>query len=348
LNFRVRAWSLPSVSSTPIYISPASSPNYFYIYRESQIKYQVEIDQQTRKVIGFTAKKSYARFQKGGAFLTAHWGDHLTVAVQRTNHHLLLKNHLTRYEINHEDQTQTSYIRDAVYCDIALTKTIDSASKCIQAGLVTPLTLNIYNQIPKPDPHVIPILQGLVKEIMKENDQPGSSQSPKGKGGSTIQYIQFNGRRHRLYVGSKGGQYVLTNRRKVYIKQKGGNSPLYEEEGFSELFVRFIKETRIDPVIASSRIQTTKTMSLSSIEIIDEEESNHMMFLYHHDLADDIMSETKIFAIEKRLMFDAFEVYKIPVSERTPQQQVTYDAFTVLYEPLPVRMIEVVGGNSKD
>lgn len=344
LNFRVRAWHNPSLTSTPVYISPAGDSNFIYVYRDTQIKYRVEYDQNTRKVVGFeplTMTKSYSPFQKGGAFLTAYWGDHLTVGIKDTRYHLLLKNHLTRYDVDPKDPTQTSYIRDATYCDVDLEKPIDSNSKCIQSGMVTPLTLNFYKQIPNPDPHVLPILQELVKVI--KNDPTYTA-----AGGSLVEYTTFKGRRHRLHQGSKGGRYVISKGQKVYIKQKGGNvnPSMYQDEGFSGLFMSFIKETRIDPIAAIQEARVNAEVKgellLSEVEIIDDEESDYMMILYHHMITDDIMAKTRIFAIEKRLMLPAFEVYQIPVAERTLEQQTTYNAFAVDYQPIPVRMIESI------
>jgi hypothetical protein len=343
LNIRVRAWNNPSLTSTPVYISPSSNANCIYLYRENQIKYKVEIDRQTQQVIAFEPiTTSYAPVQNGGAFLTAHWGEHLTVMIKRTRHHLLLKNHLTRYEIDVENKTKTSYIREAIYCDIDLEKPIDSNSKCIQSGLVTSLTLDMYNQLPRPDPHIVSLLQELTK-VIKSNSKIYSAGSI-----HNVEYTTFKGRRHRLYQGSKGGRYVLSKGEKVYIKQIGGNdnpSMMYQEEGFNELFMNFIKETRIDPVAAIqvSRVRAREkgALYLSDVQVIDDEDSTYMMILYHHNVADDLTADAKIFAIEKKIMLAAFDVYKIPVAERTFEQQATYDAFASHYEPIPVRMIDV-------
>jgi hypothetical protein len=186
-------------------------------------------------------------------------------------------------------------------------------------------------------------LQELAKVIKKDPN----TEMYTTKAGALVEYTTFKGRRHRLYKGSKGGRYVLFKGQKVYIKQTGGNDnpSIYQDEGFSGVFMNFIKETRIDPIAAiqESRVnaEIEGELLLSEVEIIDDEDSNYMTILYHHLIRDDGMAKTKIFAIEKRLMLPAFEVYQIPVAERTPEQQSTYNAFAVDYQPIPIRLMEV-------
>ena len=106
LNTVAGKW-INNVTTEPLYVVKGLESGFCYIYKESQIKYNVVLDD--TKVVAFESKEIYTSFPGGGQVTTVsntNWGDHLTVGIQTSfanRNMLVFCTHITNYleDVNH-------------------------------------------------------------------------------------------------------------------------------------------------------------------------------------------------------------------------------------------------------
>jgi hypothetical protein len=240
--------------------------------------------------------------QVGGndnAIVQAEWGNHLTVGIEQRNAQWILKSHITTY-----NEEGPNYHNDPEYCNVVMTNEIHADTPCVSSsGKPMKKKLDVYEDL---DVDAIPILRSIHKEIWSQT----------GKG------VTYQGKRYKLRKGSRGGEYILRNNRKIYVRWQGGSS-VYNEDGFTSEFIEFIKAWRVLPV-------SLQRERLQEVILVDDAESASVMMIYHDNHGDDVDEErfvASFYVIEKDVLFEAFSISLIPISQRTHQQEATMERF---------------------
>lgn len=283
LNTIAKIWIDEDVHPSPLYIVPGvRSENFFYVHRESQIKYNVYLND-LDQVIGYDPLQSIQEVMetlKGGN-VRANWGNHITIGVNEMDDMIMFCNHITEYKWNNK---LTLDDRRSITCNVPLMNVLNETSVCFTWGVPDGTTMEKYKTIAN-DPDAFAIIQAVHRKILD----------------TTI-----------------GGR----KRNKKENIMKGGNL-MYSENGFTEEFVSFILETKVNPV--------TETKSgLCEVILIDDNDSKYMMMRYNEDVGDGMdewIIHSNAFAMDKEFVKDAYAIYQIPLEERTVEQMQTYERF---------------------
>lgn len=293
LNTTNRIWQDHNTGyKSPLYISPGvEGPEYCYIYRESDVLYDVQIHE-LGHVEGFQPIPSYSKVLVGGAATKAHWGDHITLGLERFNERFYLRTHKTIYDY---EKTKAQYVKNQVTCDVIFSHQIHEKTKCYERGIQKPQTLDWYKKGAQ-DAYAVPIIRSVLQKIITP---------PAGGSG----FVSYHGRQYKKHTGPKGGVYILVQGRKVYLQQGSGNM-MYQEDGFSAAFVRFMAEHWIQKI-------SEQIPNLYEVIYSDDEGSDQVMVRY--DFGNELLRST-VFAISKTYVLDVFHIYQKPPDLRTIEE----------------------------
>ncbi len=316
LNSVVKEWANHGTKYPgPFYISPGFTPNICYVQRESEVKYDVSLNSQNH-VIAFNETKFIPQSEiEGGGNMQANWGDHYTVGVERDfdTKVLFYKIHKTRYV--YDDAIQ-QYRNVPTYCDVVFTKdvkTFHEKLKCYSMGAPMDRTLSWF-KVGLNDHYAFPMLQALLQKIV----------APVSIGGA---YIKHQGKRYKIREGPQGGQYILVNQKKKYLKpnpMKGGYT-MYTTQGFVNSFAQFLVEHLVTKM-------SDKIERLSEVMYHDDEGSDRVMVRYVQDFGEfnhEILRSTA-YAIPKSYILDTYHIYLTPPEQRTTIEKKQLDDFAMI------------------
>ena len=230
-------------------------------------------------------------------------GNHIDFAVtSRTREHPLLvfENHMTSYEIAADGSCQReapscnfSYVEVAKY-NPAFCDTIDDFKRIKQESWVKPqlyLSEDITMKKVYDDKWITAVFNLTRIALGKFQDFSG---------GAMKKYHVYNKRRYIVKTGPRGGEYILINSRKVYLKvQKpfldGGMMDLSMQDVIdNDKFHTFIHSTFIVPM--------SDHESNARVFIDTRTKNNHVVFFFEYGPE----FNTKIFTIDQKILLDAY------------------------------------------
>lgn len=315
LNTIAGKWKTTVVPNETLYVVEGLESGFCYIYRETQIKYNVVLDD--NKVVAFD-NKNYAPFPGGGKITTVdetNWGDHLTVEVQTSfaNRNLLVYcTHVTNYI---EDNKPGTYFPSRLGCVTHVTDTINSTTQCLHNSIPDGSTMDKYRLITNEDT--------ILKIITKMHDiMMGKSSGGRKK----TEYITHNGKKYVLHKGKKGGTYIKVNDSKKYISRntsqqiKSGGSSKFNESGtFSDSFIEFMQLYVLNGI---------NDDNLTDVFVWFDGGST-LMIRYTFDVETDGIENVKstVFGVLTQHLSQALDIFSIPEPERTPEQQNNINLF---------------------
>jgi hypothetical protein len=300
INTSAKKWDMDG--TVPLYIIRGGQ-GYCYIYKESAIKYSVQLDK--GKVSGFDREESkYGTLGGSGAIINdVNLGNHLTigVSVSKATGKYLLETHLTTYIPDTKNPANSQ--RDALECNVFLTDTIDKTCDCIQMGKPRGLKLRMYDE---EDIAIVPAIKALHRYIWN-----GVAMGGKKKRGTNT----------KIHTGPKGGKYKLIKGRRVYV---GGNGGIKDSltGGFVPSFVTFVKEVLLD-TIASYRPNMEEA-------IVVDDGSEQIMFRYIFNTHG--FDTSNVFMIERGTVIAAWRAYSKPPAARTAEDNKAMDTITSAVE----------------
>lgn len=329
LNRTAKLWLNQAVHSKPLYIIPGvDGPNFCYICRESEIMYDVHINeldqvQSIQEIPKFTTVKESQTSPKFKSIqepvtipktttVQAHWGDHITVGLE-TKSKFYFRNHKTSYVFN---TVTNKYDCHKLHCDVPFEPKlrIDEQTMCYNFDKPTPQTMKWYRLVAN-DPEVLPILQAILLHIQQPIKVKGGIAAVQGKS----------------YYGPKGGKYILVHGRKIYVKKTMlGGAYIYKEDGFIESFIQFIIDYYIQPI-------SVKTPKLRECILIDDEGSDQTMIRYIENTG--LSEEVTVFAINKQHLQFAYHASRKSSSQRSVEEHTILN--TLLQKRMEVRTIAV-------
>lgn len=197
-------------------------PNYWYIYKESTLKYII------------TANKAETN-QTGDV----NMGDHLTFgAISLKDKSIIVKTHRTRYnDIGNYNFDISWYpcnftLKDDMSDDLSVFKI---ETKCEEIGMISTQTLETAHAF---DPHAQTIIHLFCKILLGRSS-----------GGCKKQYKTFQGKRYLLRNMNTKTPYILVKNKKHYI-QHGGIPQNYKGiTFFTENFITFLGDYIFKPLI---------------------------------------------------------------------------------------------------
>ena len=292
LNTIAYEWKNPKVVK-PLYVIPNKTVpiDYWYIYQENEIKYNVE----DNKIVPYekdNATQSYSEVEQTGGTL-ANWGNHLTIGFA-TSYKLrdpLMQTHVTIYGTDVPSRYQK-------YCNILVDSTAPTeSSACIWEGKVmysdasktTPVTLlSTYQD------HDYAIQ--VIKDIYDIVTTRGGHNTKRAKRKISKRTYKYNGKQYIVNTGQRGGTYINYNNTKKYI----GGASWTNNEGFTDKFVKFL-QAYVFPEISKQRNDLIKVYV-----VYDGSENIAIRYVFG---GYDHVSESHFFIIDKNLFTQAYNAF---------------------------------------
>lgn len=316
INSVVKEWANHGTNyPQSFYISPGFTPNFCYVQRESEVKYDVSLSKQNN-VIAFNETKfiPQSNIQIGGDNIQANWGDHFTIGIERDfdTQKLFYKIHKTRYGY---DSTIQQYRNIATHCDVLFDKDVTKFHdklKCYSLGAPLDRTLSWF-KVGMKDKYAFLMLQALLQKIVKPVSRSGA-------------YITHRGKRYKVHEGPQGVRYIMVNRKKKYINpvpMRGGYS-MYTPDGFVDSFAQFLIDYLITKI-------ATKIPRLREVMYYDDDGSDRVMVRYVQDLGEfnNEILRSNAYAMTKSYVLDTYHIYLTSPERRTETATKQLDNFAI-------------------
>lgn len=183
LNTSARIWIDTNVHPNPLYIIPGvKSDNFFYIHRESEIKYTVYLNE-LNKVVGFDPEESShseIKSSKGGN-IRVNWGNHITIGVNELDDILMFCSHITEYRWNAKMSLDD---RRQLTCNVPFMTDLNETMSCFTWGGPDGTTMEKYRNIGN-DPDAFTIIRAVHAKLM-DATIGGKTQKKRMKGGNDM------------------------------------------------------------------------------------------------------------------------------------------------------------------
>lgn len=272
----------------PMYVVPSKNGDYCYIYKQNDIKYNV--DTEKGNVVGYKKQTGYTPIEtQGGGGSPASWGEHLTVGVENKlfEGSYVLDTHYTFYSPN-SDRVGDIH-RESRGCKLKLnpqaieTEPNEQTKVIIGYRFYTSKMIQSYDF----DPTLITLIRHLYHRILGTSLTGGKRRiTPK------------------IHVGARGGRYIIKHKKKVYLKgQHGGHYPWWDEmsRSYTDDFVKFLSLHLIENV-------HTKHRDLIDTILVDDGSTDHFMMLYVYGDMDEIVLANK-YEVPKEAVFELYAKY---------------------------------------
>lgn len=282
------------------YIVPGTQVpyDYCYVYNENSIKYSVVVSKND-EVSGYQKEDAFASVsQSGGGILKGvNLGNHLTFGI--------LRSFVSRKPIL--DIHETLYISDIV--DISLSQ--DEGGSCFivlkdnpgqdEPNGNTPLHFKGKDHSCLStvfDDNIIKTIRGIYHEITRSNLQ---------RGGLRQKYITHQNVKYPVVQGNRGGKYININKRRVYLKQLGGNQPWENTDlQYNEAFITLTTQ-------ALSKIIEVKSNLIGAIVLDDGSENFCVQYIFGDVLDDQKPKQIQHFIVPKHVIV---EFLALPQADR--------------------------------
>lgn len=295
LSTDVKMWEHHKTrNSEPYYIYPGVTSEYCYVYRKSDIDYDVYLSADDEVVAFRDSFNKYHKIIGGNTKIKAKWGNHYTIGLKHNlqNQKFFMMCHLTEYEYNKKENAYEAYHTD---CDMLFQDAIHEKSKCFSQGHLNSRTLDWFQKV-KNDPDAVAMFQALKQNIMR----------PVRSGGT---FIEYQGNRYKVHKGPRGGLYIMIDNQKKYIannRQVGGYS-MYNENGFTDSFGTFLIQHLITKV-------EQKMPLLSDVLYVDDDGSKMVMIRYMQG------NRSYIYEMLKNYVQDTYHIFLTPPAQRSVEQ----------------------------
>jgi hypothetical protein len=130
----------------------------------------------------------------------------------------IIKLHKTSYVLDSKSQ---KYLRNAQFCDFKFSEYTDSKSNppCYYTkDTVAKLSKTFNPAFSKESRETMEMLRAFL-QVGLEIYAGGKSG---GKSKNTNQTFKYKNRRYKVHTGQRSGKYIIVNKKKIYIAQKGG------------------------------------------------------------------------------------------------------------------------------
>jgi hypothetical protein len=106
-----------------------------------------------------------------------------------------------------------------------------------------------------------------------------------------------------VHVGARGGRYIIKNKHKIYLKQRGGADPWLNADSLSykDEFINFLSSHLIENVHKAHP-------DLLDTILVDDDKSDYFMILYIYGDEDTTVTAQK-FAIPKEAILNMYAKY---------------------------------------
>jgi hypothetical protein len=230
------SWNL---NGNEYYISRGVSDNNIYVYRESDIKYLVNIINTKHTNSGIIHNVDILGIGEDNEDENANHGDHIDFGIiRRKDGNLVVKTHKTVYVdignfVFDRNEFGCNFVYDKIKLDSLTNFSMNTKCQKIDYNYTGATIDSTYqNQ----DPNVIYTLCKVLEGTYIN-------------GGAIIDkknYMMYGGKRYLIRKGKRNGQYIKTAKRRIYL-QKGGNN--YKGITFmSDSFIQFLSDTVFKPL----------------------------------------------------------------------------------------------------
>jgi len=318
--------------NTVYYVLPGDDQNFTYVYRDSNLKALIDIinpNSPSPFNSTFNSKAPYDHkyevsvkgpASSGPSKNEVFVGNHLDFSIRRykRNHNpvRVISSHLTKYEI-HPNGSAT---RDAqVQADFTLEQitannldNIKNFSKIYHEvrGLSSSLTIDeIFDQ----DREWILPFYNLTRITL------GLSQSQQG--GRHVKYHTYKNRKYKVQVGKKGGEYIVVNNKRKYLKKRqvGGTLEL-ESMVMSKAFSDILYELYLQPMQeVKKNIVGLKVLFDYGKELTEYKNDLHIVLVYEFD----DVEKVDIFVIDGNILLNAIEERNSGIKEKPNLEKLT-------------------------
>ena len=196
------------------YINSGPLGKWVYTYRLDDIKYLFTCnDTNVQAFVGRV--QTQAPFPGGAQFNVANIGNHLTTGIYVFGNKRWITSHYTRYT---EDPSRPMefFIDHSMDCALDLDTPITPNSLCFtKRRVLTNQTLGNLCHQEQPNVPWFDVIQSLHRVF---NPQTGENVCVHPK-----THVTYKRKQYKLHIGSRGGQFIVRNHKKIYWKgQKGG------------------------------------------------------------------------------------------------------------------------------
>ncbi len=238
-------FSIMKLGRNKCYIINGIQSNGWHIYKESDLKYLINILNPSQICNGFDIAILNSRTIDS----TANHGDHLTFnIIKRKNGDIIVKTHMTFYsDLGNFIFDRTEQSCNFTFLPNNILNLKNHYCERIDGTYLSDTIETIYT----------PIQQAIIDRLCKAMlGQVGGKNKSK--------YYKYKNKNYKLYSGKKQGKYIIKNNKKFYI-QKGGS--FHGITVNSDKFLEFLKTTIFIPL-------KNNCNDLATIEIIYDE-NNH-------------------------------------------------------------------------
>lgn len=316
INNMCKVWKVGDECDVYVAHSKTSGDGYCYVYQKSELDYKVFVDDD--KAVSAFEKHTYHTL--GGCLITcAKWGNHLTIGLFNSyvTKKLMIDTHQTVYDMDKDRPTRSQ--TTCYECKMNFDEPLTSSTRCIMRGMPTDRTLwDTYGKEAR-EPALISIIE-QVKQVYEGVVRGGGRQR----------------RGPRVYIGPRGGTYVMVKQRKKYLSIKGGagaNALLLLTEdatAFSDKFIEFLRSDVVEP---AAIVQP----DLSEFILMYEKGGDGMMARYNYGTVESDICYVDVGMASRALSFASLNVEEqrdLSVSEA----RATVDRFKSFMSPRQQRV----------
>lgn len=280
------------VDKKDCYIVNGYSKNYWYVYRDTVLKY-ITNPPVPYKATSFFQTRIIAKNSSGDT----NQGDHVDFSIKkaRTPSGTRIESHLTEYTddgyFNFSRSTREfDFIFDPSYFG-SFNKFVEDMPFTTPNGVALGLRIdNVFNDV---------TACKIVYRLCEAALSPGFMLSSSGK--NRVHHV-YKGKKHKVCIGKRGGKYIVHDDKKIYI-QKAGNL-IDKVTYYSNEFVDFLRDTLLVRVVALND-------DLSTIQVIFDEGnelspngSKYILLMY-----DFVENYRNLFYVETQMALSAYLVH---------------------------------------
>jgi hypothetical protein len=261
------------------YVSRGVSPNYVYIYSESDLKYVAIISQSPSDIKKSVWTPSHLKIDKRGDI--SH-GDHLTFGLIRNkNKDTIIKTH------------------KRIYVDVAGNFTFEKESNCPECNYVFNRELVSQNLNKYSGNTYCETLTGVIlpKTLMSEYGKGswelvvihrlckvllggfGVGGSNRNSVGDKYSFRYIDGKRCTVFKGKRGGCYIMKGGKRSYLQIGGGS--FYKDISFmTDVFVSFVQEKILMRVVSFRPDLVSVRVIFDEFNELGSEGNKYICFIY--------------------------------------------------------------------
>jgi hypothetical protein len=267
------SWNL---NGNQYYISRGVSDNNIYVYRESDIKYLVNIINTKETDYGIIHNVEIIGIgedNENNEDENANLGDHIDFGItRRKDGNIIVKTHKTIYVdignfVFERDELKCNFVYDKMKLDSFTNFSMNTKCQNIDYSY-TRETIDSTYQNQNQDPNII---YTLCKVLEGTYINGGTSIDKKN-------YIMYGGKRYLIRKGKRNGKFIKTAKRRIYL-QRGGND--YKGITFmSDSFIQFLSDTVFKPLYTIRNDLVEIRVIYDELNETGRDANKHIIILY--------------------------------------------------------------------